>query len=314
MMESRQQLSAMRHPIHPACACWPRPSEAKFQLLVADIRARGLLNPMWLDSDGLMLDGKTREEALEVLGIEGRYEVYTGDDPIGFVIAQNERRRHMSEAELAFIGKDLAKLKHGRPSRKDARGHLKSLAEVAEQLGISQRLISNVNTLERDAEPNIIEMARTNKVGIKNATTYALHTPREQQRQATPAEVKREGSKLRTPNKYKAEATAAVTVGNGAERLIAVDTVVKTLRPILREVKEQANRHPATVSFTALRMIGSFFDQILKAWASGDDASVRRISEHFARAEIRRQKGYYHVPTYADDDPSGEQRNEGADA
>lgn len=301
----------MRHPIHPACACWPRPSEAKFQLLVADIRANGLLNPMWLDQDGLMLDGKTREEACEQLGIAGRYETYTGDDPIGFVISQNERRRHMSEAELAFIGKDLAELKHGRPSRKDARGHLKSLAEVAQQLGISQRLISNVNTLERDAEPNIIDMARTNRVGIKNATTYAMHTPREQQRQATPAEVKREGSKLRTPNKHKA--AAAAMAANGSQRMIAVDTVVKTLRPILREVKDQANRHPATVSFTALRMIGSFFDQILKAWASGDDASVRRISEHFARAEIRRQRGYYHVQT-DNDDASGEERDEGADA
>lgn len=299
----------MRHPIHPACACWPRPSEVKFQLLVADIRAHGLLNPMWLDQDGLMLDGKTREEALEVIGIEGRYEVYTGDDPIGFVIAQNERRRHMSEAELAFIGDELATLRVGQPKYR-AREHNKSREEVANELGISPTLISNVRTLKRDAEPNVIDMARTNKVGIKNATTYAMHTPREQQRQATPAEVKREGSKLRTPNKHKA--AAAAMAANGSQRMIAVDTVIKTLRPILREVKDQANRHPATVSFTALRMIGSFFDQILKAWASGDDASVRRISEHFARAEIRRQRGYYYDPT-DNHDPPGEERDQGVD-
>jgi hypothetical protein len=107
---------------------------------------------MWLDRDGLMLDGKTREEACEQIGIEGRYLTYEGDDPIGFVISQNRLRRHMSEVDLAFIGDELARLAHARPS-KVAREQLKTQDDVAAELGINKTLISNVRTLRQKAEP-----------------------------------------------------------------------------------------------------------------------------------------------------------------
>jgi len=304
----------MRHEVHPACAAWPRPSEAKFQVLVADIHRNGLLNPMWLTPDGLMLDGKTREEACEQLGIEGRYLTYTGDDPIAFVISQNKVRRHVTEVELAFVGEELATLKQGRPSKLSREKLLSETAEqVAEQLGIHKLLISNVRTLKREGEPNIIALVRSGKVGIKNATPYVLHTPREEQRSADAETVKKEGALLRTPKKNKPRITISGSdaVGGANERLIAVDTVIKILRPLVREVKDQASRHPATVSFTALHRLGSYFDQIFKAWASGDDAAVRRISEHLARAEIRKETGYYAASSNPDD-PTGEQRDTGS--
>ena len=53
-----------------------------------------------------------------------------------------------SQVELALIGEELAQLSQGLPS-KYASGHIKTQEEVATELGISQRLISNARTLKR---------------------------------------------------------------------------------------------------------------------------------------------------------------------
>jgi hypothetical protein len=196
----------------------------------------------------------------------------------------------MTPAKLAFIGNELAELKVGRPNN-SAREQNISQEAVAAQLGINGTLISNARTLKRKAEPNIVQMVESGAVGLKNATTYAMHTPRAAQRTATAETVKREGSKLRTPNKTKQANPITHVIDD--ERMIAVEAVIKTLRPLVKEVRDQSKRHMATVSFGALGIIAGAFERIFTAWASGDDDSVRRIAERFARAEIRRLKGPY---------------------
>jgi len=103
------------HSIHPACEKWPWPSDAEFDKLVDDIRANGLINDIWITGDGAILDGKVREKACSVAGVEPRFQTYQGDDPIGFSISQNARRRHMGHNELAFLVEELATLAHGGP-------------------------------------------------------------------------------------------------------------------------------------------------------------------------------------------------------
>jgi len=72
-----------------------------------------------------------------------------------------------------LAGEALATLKDGgdrynRNQEQDAREQLVSQQDVAEALGINKTLISNARMLKEKAEPNVIEMVRNGRVGIKN--------------------------------------------------------------------------------------------------------------------------------------------------
>jgi hypothetical protein len=45
--------------------------------------------------------------------ITPRFEEYTGDDPLGFVVSYNLHRRHMNESQRGMVGAKLANLQHG---------------------------------------------------------------------------------------------------------------------------------------------------------------------------------------------------------
>lgn len=60
---------------------------------------------MWDDPERgtLLLDGRNRARACELAGVTTRTQRYTGDDPIGFSVAQNVRRRHLSDGQKAAV-------------------------------------------------------------------------------------------------------------------------------------------------------------------------------------------------------------------
>jgi hypothetical protein len=63
--------------------------------------------------DGLLLDGRCRWDACEMTEVAPHTELYQGDDPVGFVLARNERRRQMSYIERLKTANKLAGLPRG---------------------------------------------------------------------------------------------------------------------------------------------------------------------------------------------------------
>jgi hypothetical protein len=276
--------TANSYTIHPACAKWPRPSAAEFAALVADIRGKGLLNPIWLMGNEI-LEGKIRYEACLQAGVEPCFETYTGDDPIGFTISQNKHRRHMSAAQLALIGEELATLKVGRPNNSPREGN-KSQAQIAQQLGISANLINDARSLKQHAEHNIVELVRTNQVGIKNAAVYARRTPREEQRAATPKTIKKQGAVLRAPFKNglaerksrtvktdtrKTKATPVITFSSDQ-----IQELIEKLRPFIKRLRVQAKKHIVEFSPMALENIAFDMDKLLDEWTNAETDAARR--------------------------------------
>jgi hypothetical protein len=52
--------------------------------LAADIKERGLLQPIILDAKGRIFDGRNRLAACEIVGVEPQFETYEGDDTDGY--------------------------------------------------------------------------------------------------------------------------------------------------------------------------------------------------------------------------------------
>lgn len=87
---------------HSAASLFPLLGETALAELADDIRANGLINPIILDRENLILDGRNRYLACLVAGVEPRFEIYEGDDPLGFVVSLNVKRRNLSKQQLAI--------------------------------------------------------------------------------------------------------------------------------------------------------------------------------------------------------------------
>jgi ParB-like chromosome segregation protein Spo0J len=78
-------------------------SDEELAELVEDIKERGQLQPIILDGQGRILDGRNRWAACQIAGTEPVTEVYGGDDPDGYALAVNIARRELRPSQKHMI-------------------------------------------------------------------------------------------------------------------------------------------------------------------------------------------------------------------
>lgn len=100
--------------IHPLADLFPSMDEDAFQRLKEDINLNGIIEPIWLHNQQI-IDGRHRHRAATELAIPCPSRDYTGNDPLGFVISLNLKRRHLNESQRALIAAKIANMKQGRP-------------------------------------------------------------------------------------------------------------------------------------------------------------------------------------------------------
>ena len=88
---------------HPIAAIFPLLEGAALDALSADIKARGLVEPVWL-YEGQVLDGRNRVRACAVAGVPIRTREFTGtpNEAIAHVWSLNFSRRHLSPSQAAL--------------------------------------------------------------------------------------------------------------------------------------------------------------------------------------------------------------------
>jgi ParB-like chromosome segregation protein Spo0J len=122
--------------VHPLAERFPMLPPDDFQSLVQDIKENGLQNPIVIDNDGVLIDGRIRLKACERAGVEPRYEGLNGRDPVAYIWGANGKRRQMTKGQLAMIA---AVTTNGHSCSKTSGRKLAKLAGVA--LGTIQKAI-----------------------------------------------------------------------------------------------------------------------------------------------------------------------------
>ena len=178
---------------HPAAELFPLIADGPLQDLADDITLHGLLEPCWLNAEGVLLDGRNRIRACQIAGVKPRFREYEGQDEVGFIVSLNLKRRHLNENERAFLALGLIPLYEeqgraakaragsvaapGRPE-KDGAGlhHLsrdesrRSTARAAKDVNVSPRRVAQAKRVAEHA-PDLIPQVVSGAMSINKAET-----------------------------------------------------------------------------------------------------------------------------------------------
>ena len=103
----------MQH--HPFAKLFPMQSDEEIQSLADDIAKHGLRQPIVIDDNEEILDGRNRSAACVIAQVKPIYEPFVGSDAekLAYVVSVNVHRRHLTTAQRAEIAATIATMKTG---------------------------------------------------------------------------------------------------------------------------------------------------------------------------------------------------------
>lgn len=216
---------------HPAAGLMPAMTADEYAEMRDDMAENGLLTPIVLH-DGKILDGRHRYQACRELGIEPRFEVYDGDNPVAYVVGTNLHRRHLSASQRAAVAVEiLPMLEEAARERQAEAGHRygerhpkqelpelipealagDSREQAAALTGANSRYISDAKRIAEQA-PDVLEAVKAGSLDLPLAKRVA----------ALPAEARPD---------VLTQVVAATAKGTRAGRREAEQTVTQAARP-----------------------------------------------------------------------------------
>ncbi len=239
---------------HPYADIFPWIEGVAFEEFKEDIRANGVREPI-VFFEGKILDGRNRYTAARELGIEYPRTEYEGNDPLGFVISVNLKRRHLTESQRAMVAARLATARVGNPTFNRAnlpdsaeRANLPireepTNAEAAKMLNVSERSIKTAKQVQKTGVPELVKAVEQGTVAVSAAAVIAKQDEDTQRRLVAEDKLKRAAADLK-----KAEAEA-----KEAEKLPKAE-------PLTDEQKAEQRRIFGTEED---RAIGARIDEII---------------------------------------------------
>ena len=170
---------------HEVANIFPLMRKEEFNELKNDISENGLREPIWLDKDGKIIEGKNRYLACRDLGVPPKYRTFDGEGSLlDFVISMNLKRRHLTQGQRAFIAVKIADhlTKEAKERQREAgklygKNHPKNLP-LAKHVGspdtqevsqIIEQPLEKPNPNENKAAQKAAKLAGTNRQYVINA-------------------------------------------------------------------------------------------------------------------------------------------------
>ena len=153
----------------------PRPTKEERMTLKEDIKLHGQHDPIVINRDGFILDGYTRYEICQELGIEVKYRIQdfaTKEDEKRYVINCNARRRRLNSFQLVeamyemfIIEKTLANKRRGFHAK--AKGSAGEI--IGKNIGLNRKTVEQAVYLMQHAPLITIKKLRNKEIGIDKA-------------------------------------------------------------------------------------------------------------------------------------------------
>jgi hypothetical protein len=118
-----------------------------------------------------VLDGRNRLAACKIAIVEPQFKEFTGDDPLGYVISLNLKRRHLNETQRAMIAAKIENMRQGERTDLEfnANLHKVSRGEAARLMNVSPRSVASAaQVLEHDT-PELIAAVERRKLSVSAA-------------------------------------------------------------------------------------------------------------------------------------------------
>ena len=169
---------------HPLSKAWPPIEGAEFDSLVADIKSRGLEEPITRWGD-YILDGFQRYRACTKAGVAPRFTDFKGGDPVAFVLSKNKERRHISEGQKGLAEVEMRKwVPVGKPTKSTTNipspGRGLTTSEMAKEAGVSPSTIERAKVVSSKGTDETKRSALVGELTLKAAEAIAKMPKKEQ--------------------------------------------------------------------------------------------------------------------------------------
>jgi N6-adenosine-specific RNA methylase IME4/ParB-like chromosome segregation protein Spo0J len=185
-------VSGLRRPVselreHPCVDLVPAMSGEEFARLVADVGEQGLLEPLKIRPDGVVLDGQHRLRAVRQLGWEQvPVRLVEPENELQFMVRSAVLRRQLNESQRAAVAVEWAgyetEQRLGLQRRKANLRHSPlDVAELphragrtrdryAKLVGVSPRLLQNAQLIRGEA-PDLFQQIKAGQLSVTKAVT-----------------------------------------------------------------------------------------------------------------------------------------------
>lgn len=162
--------------VHPLAARWPMLPDDELAALADNIATHGQAEPITLDEDGRLVDGRNRLAACELAQIEPKFvrDLDLDDDlkVAAFINTKNAQRRNVTTGQKAMsVAEQLAaqgKRKNGRWSR----GSVTSATNVADNERAWRAAMERAGLI-LDHAPNLADQVVVGSITLNDAATQA---------------------------------------------------------------------------------------------------------------------------------------------
>lgn len=182
---------------HPYAKLFPMMSDEEIESLAGDIRENGQHEPITVDTDDRIIDGRNRHAACTLAGVKPKIVAKDMDDreTLAFVISHNLKRRHLNESQRADIAAKMANLAHGqrRAANRPVSDPPVTQQEAAALMNVSERSVRRAAKVQEKGTEELKKAVASGEVTVNRAERIA-DLPKSQQA----AEIKENPRQIKT--------------------------------------------------------------------------------------------------------------------
>jgi len=162
--------------MHELCLLFPQASDEDYDSLVGSMKTHGFMrdqaiilyyeptsvvDPEQRSETPKVLDGRNRLTAALDAGVTPKFLEYVGEDALGFVLARNLARRHLSSGQRAALGSKLATLGVG--ANQFTKGPAVTQKEAAKKADTNETNIAKFRAVQ-EADPKLAKKVEDGEV------------------------------------------------------------------------------------------------------------------------------------------------------